>query len=115
MKKKEVEKLVKTMEHKELALWAADRAEEVLHYFEDKYPYDQRPKKAIEAARAWAHGEIKCGEARKAALATHAAAREAKDPSAVAAARAAGHAAATAHVPRHAAGVVWYAEKAGAK
>ena len=95
-----------------MALWAADEAEKVLHYFEDKYPKDRRPRQAIEAARAWAKGEIKCGEARKAALAAHAAAREAKTKPAEFAARAAGHAAATAHVVSHAKGAVWYGEKA---
>jgi len=44
-----------------LALWAADCAERVLPYFEEKYPRDDRPRKAIEAARAWARGEIRVG------------------------------------------------------
>jgi len=34
-----------------LALWAADCAEHVLPYFEEKYPEDARPRRAIEAAR----------------------------------------------------------------
>ena len=37
---------------KSLALWAADCAEHVLQYFEEKYPKDDRPRKAIEAGRA---------------------------------------------------------------
>jgi hypothetical protein len=32
-------------------LFAADCAEHVLHFYEDKYPDDNRPRKAIEAAR----------------------------------------------------------------
>jgi hypothetical protein len=85
----------------------------VLKYFEKKYPGDKRPRKAILAARNWAHGKIKCGEARKAALAAHAAARRCPYFSASQfAARSAGHAAATAHVARHANGAEWYAEKA---
>jgi hypothetical protein len=99
---------------KKLALWAADCAEEILPYFEKKYPKDNRPRKAIEAARIWVRGEIRVGEARKAALNSHAAARKARDDSNLAAcfaARAAGHAAATTHVPRHAYGVTYYAEK----
>ena len=31
-------------------------AEHVLHFFEDKYPDDKRPREAIEAARAYAEG-----------------------------------------------------------
>jgi len=85
-----------------LTLWAADCAKHVLLYFEKEYPRDDRPRKAIEAARAWAHGEMTVGAARTAALAAHAAARNANDPKARAAARAAGHAVATAHVAGHA-------------
>jgi hypothetical protein len=40
-------------------LFAADCAERVLPLFEDKYPQDDRPRKAIEAARAYARGEIR--------------------------------------------------------
>ncbi len=98
-------------QQKQFAILAADHAEKYLHYFEDVYPDDDRPKKAIEAARAWANHEMKCGEARKAALAAHAAARDAEDKKAEYAARAAGHAAATAHVMTHAPGARWYTGK----
>ena len=101
-------------DHRLLALWAADCAEHVLPYFEEKYPNDDRPRKAVEAARAWTRGEIRVSEARTAALAAHAAARDADDAAACAAARAAGHAAATAHVAGHARGAASYAVKASA-
>ena len=39
------------MPKENIALAAADIAESVLHIFEDKYPNDDRPRKAIEAAR----------------------------------------------------------------
>jgi hypothetical protein len=45
-------------DHKLLALWAADCAEHVLLYFEKMCPEDDRPRKAIEAARAWARGRL---------------------------------------------------------
>jgi len=97
------------------AAWAADCAERVLAYFEDVFPGDDRPRKAIEAARAWARGEIRIGEARAAALEAHAAARAASaHPAAVAAARSAGHAAATAHMASHARHAAAYAKKAAA-
>jgi len=99
-------------DQKALALWAADCAEHVLPYFEKRYPKDHRPRKAIEAARAWANGRIMVGEARKAALDAHAAARNASQASARAAARSAGHAAATAHVAGHAPHAADYAVKA---
>lgn len=92
-------------DHGLLTLWAADCAEHVLPYFEEKHPKDGRPRNAVEAGRAWVRGEIATGEARAAAFAAHAAARAADG----AAARAAGHAAASAHVAGHAAHAANYA------
>ncbi|MBE3067691.1 MAG: hypothetical protein IMZ73_09750 [Chloroflexi bacterium] len=99
-------------DHRSLALWAADCAERVLPYFEEKYPKDDRPRKAIKAARAWTRGEIRVGPARAAAVAAHAAARDADEGTARAAARAAGHAVATAHMAGHARHAAAYAVKA---
>lgn len=102
-------------QHIKTALWACDVAERVLVSFESVFPDDQRPQHAIEAGRKWACGEMKMTDARKAAFASHAAAREAKvlsHPKAEAAARSAGHAAATAHVITHAPHAGKYALKA---
>lgn len=57
-------------------------------------------------------GELSVGEVRKCAFAAHAAARDANNDAAVMAARAAGHAAATVHVPTHAQHAINYALKA---
>ena len=54
-------------DHHLLAVWAADCAEHVLHYFEQARPGDERPRRAIELARAWARGEIRMTPARTAA------------------------------------------------
>ncbi|MFH1249244.1 MAG: hypothetical protein V1660_03765 [archaeon] len=96
-----------------LAIWAVDCAERVLPFFEKAYPKDKRPRKAIEACRTWIRtGVFKMADIRKASLAAHAAAREAKENVlACFAARAAGQAAATAHVPEHAFGPAYYALK----
>jgi len=102
-------KRVDEQDHRSLVLWAADCAEHVLPYFEEKYPEDNRPRKALEAGRAWVRGEIAMSEARAAAFAAHAAARDADHAAARAAARAAGHAAATAHVADHARHAAAYA------
>lgn len=101
-------------DRKLLALWAADCAERVLPLFELRRPRDQRPRNAIAAARAWARGEITCGAARSAAIASHAAARATAHPAARAAARSAGHAAATAHMAAHARPAATYAATASA-
>jgi hypothetical protein len=75
---------------------------------------DSRPRLAIEAVRAWTRRKVKTGEAMKASLAAHAAAREAISPSAIAAARAAGQAAGAAHCADHCMGALLYALKARA-
>ncbi len=99
-----------------LALWAADCAERMLPFYERAYPKDDRPRKAIEACRTWVRtGVFRMADIRKASLAAHAAAREAKENSAACfAARAAGQAVATAHVPEHAFGAAYYALKVAA-
>ncbi len=101
-----------SLDRTSMAIWAADCAEHVLPLFTETQPNDERPRLAIEAARAWARGDIKVGQARAAALASHAAARECTDAAACAAARAAGHAAATAHMAGHAVHAAEYAVKA---
>lgn len=103
---------VTSEEHKQLALQAAQCAQNVISLFTYERPADSRPKEAIEAARNWVAGELSVAEARKAAFAAHAAARECSSPAAVAAARCAGHAAATAHVWTHAAVAETYMNKA---
>ena len=97
--------------HRLLAAWAAACAERVLPLF-DQHGADGRPNQAIATARLWAAGKIKVGEAQKAAISAHAAARDASQPAAIAAARAAGHAAAAAHCADHSLGAAHYALKA---
>jgi immunity protein 5 of polymorphic toxin system len=97
--------------HRLLALWAADCAERVLPLFEE-HGQDIRPRIAIETARAWAGGKVRVGDAQKAAVSSHAAARDVKSKPASAAARAAGHAVATAHMADHSLGAALYALKA---
>ena len=97
--------------HRLLATWATACVEHVLHLFTESYSEDDRPLKALEAARAWSKGEITVGEARNAALKAHAAAREVAG-AARSIARASGHAAATAHMADHAPRAASYAVKA---
>ena len=97
--------------HQLLALWAAECAEHVLHLFEDEHASDARPWEAIEAARAWARGEMKMMDAR--AYGGHAmgAARPLLGAARYAAC-AAGQAACVGHVPEHDLGAAAYAIKA---
>jgi len=98
--------------HRLLAGWAAECAGHVLRLFAAAHPDDERPRLAVEAARAWSRGEISAGEARAAAGAAHAAAREAPANGPREVARAAGHAAATAHMADHAPAAALYAVRA---
>ena len=99
--------------HRLLARWGADCAKRVLPIFERESD-DPRPRLAIEAVGAWARGKVKTGEAMKASLAAHTAAREAIGPCAIAAARAAGQAAGAAHCADHCMGALLYVLKARA-
>jgi hypothetical protein len=106
--------LMAKTDHKTLAIWAIDCAERVMPYFEEKYPEDKRPRNAIEALQAWIDtGVFKMKEIRGASLTSHAAAREVgEDNPARSAARSAGQAVATAHVPTHSIGAANYALQA---
>ena len=97
--------------HHLLALWAADCAEHVLPLVEAAVPHDRRPREAVEAARAWARGELAMmacravgGHAMGAARSLTGAPRHA--------AYAAGQAAVVAHVAAHDLGAAAYAIKA---
>jgi len=111
---KPIAELARKTDHKTLAIWAADCAERVLPCFEEKYPEDTRPRKAIEACRDWARtGVFRMADVRNTSLAAHAAAREVKEDNAArSAARAAGQAIATAHVPAHAMAAAIYSATA---
>ena len=106
--------LVNKTDQKTLAVWAIDCAERVMPYFEEKYPEDPRPREAIETLQAWIDtGVFKMAVIRQASLSSHAAARDVgEDSPARSAARAAGQAVATAHVPTHAIGAAIYALQA---
>lgn len=100
--------------HKLLGLKAATRVEQILPIFEKECPGDRRPRKAMEAIRAWAQAKQKLGmsEVRKLSLDAHAAAREAKTDAAKFVAHAAGQAVGTWHVPTHALAAFEYAGRA---
>ncbi len=65
-------------DHHLLATWAADCAEHVLPLFERERPDDDRPRRAIDASRAWARGETSMWDARTLAGHANAAARDLK-------------------------------------
>lgn len=87
-------------DHHLLALWAAACAQHVLHLFEEIEPHDNRPRRAIEYARAWTRDEVTMTQSRAAGGHAMAAAREQRG-AARHAAYAAGQAACVAHVAAH--------------
>jgi len=107
----QIRELIEKQKHRTLVLWSIECAGRVLPIFEEKHPQDERPREAVEAAKAWARGEIKMPAAKKAAHAAHNAATAVaeEDPAACAAARAIGHVVGTVHVETHAMGFVMYA------
>jgi hypothetical protein len=101
---------LKKEQHYQLICWACDCAEHVLPLL-GKLP-DARLEHALRVARAWSTGNAPVGDAMKASVAAHAVARESLTLTAVAVARSAGQAVATAHMADHAPGAAWYALKA---
>jgi Imm-5 like putative immunity protein len=95
-----------------VAAWAADCAERVLWLFEAEAPEDRRPRDAIARTQAFARGELDVAEEIRRRFVGGGAARDVKAPAAAAAARAAGQAAAVAHMGAHALGAAAYAAKA---
>lgn len=110
----QIAELTATTDQKILATWACDCVERVLPYFEKNYPGDERPRRAITAARTWVrNGVFKMADVRAASLAAHKAASGVEeDDAARSAAHAAGQALATAHVPGHAIAAAVYAATA---
>jgi hypothetical protein len=95
-----------------VAAWAADCAEHVLEIFEAAAPGDSRPRDLIARARAFSRGELEVAEEIRRRFVGGVAAREVHDLAAYAAARAAGQAAAVAHMGAHALGAAGYAAQA---
>jgi len=77
--------------------WTADCAERALPIYEAHVDSDSRPRAAIEGIRTFAGGGRRTAQLRSLALAAFSAAREAENPAAAAAARAAGLAASSAY------------------
>ena len=104
-------RLIETQSKTTLANWCVDYAEKVMIPIYKKHcPGDNRPMNALNAARAWLQGNMRLPEVKKIILnECHAAARELDaNPTAQAAARACGQAAACIHAPTHSLGIALY-------
>ena len=101
---------IETQSKETLARWAVVYAERViLPLWTSHNPGDERPREALDAAKAWLSGEVTLPQAKPAILACHAAAREsASNPVAQASARAIGQSASTIHSAQHCIGLALY-------
>ncbi|MBU1107320.1 MAG: hypothetical protein KKB51_11675 [Candidatus Riflebacteria bacterium] len=98
-------------QHRQLISWAHDCAQHVLPLFEE-HGIAERLIGALETAKAWERGEVSVGSARKASSEAIAVANKPSTPTAIAVARAVGHAVATAHMADHSLIAAEYALKA---
>jgi hypothetical protein len=107
---KDLSDFIGRQDHKTLVLWTIDCAKRMIELFEAAFPLDDRPRRAVEAAKKWAFGIIKMPTAKQAAHAAHHAATEvfAIDKAACAASRACGHTLGTVHTQKHATAFLVY-------
>lgn len=100
--------LICRQNHRVLVLWALDLAEEATTELKEIYPDEDRPAKALNAARLWAAGEIKMPAARHAILDCHTLAKELPIPADIALCHAIGQACSVVHTGGHALGFPMY-------
>ena len=97
-------------DHKKLIRWAIQCSEHVLSLIDGEI--DTRLLYALQVAKEWELKNTTTGEAMKASLGAHAAAREYSNPVSVAVSRSVGQTVATAHMADHSIGGALYALKA---
>jgi hypothetical protein len=102
--------LLKKEQHYQLMQWAISCSRHVLPLFGENI--DERILHALTIGEDWRQGKATVGQAQKASVAAHAAAREQTNPVAVAVARSVGQAVATAHMADHSLGAALYVLKA---
>jgi hypothetical protein len=96
-------------DRRRVAAWAADCAEHVLEVFEADAPDDDRPRRLIARARAFACGELGTADEIRRRFAGGVGVDDVTTPAAKAAARAAGQAVAVCHMGAHGLGAAAYA------
>ena len=101
-------RLIELQNHRTLVMWALECAQKPLAIFEEEFPKDKRPRRALELSEDWARGKIKMADAKRAILDAHAVAKEIDNKEFIAITHAIGHAGATVHVETHAFGLVIY-------
>lgn len=104
----ELARQVNRQNRRVLILWSLELAEDSMQILEDKYPADHRLRQAVDAAHAWASGEIKMPIAKRAILACHAMAKDLDSDEDQALCHAVGQACSVVHTEGHALGYPIY-------
>lgn len=104
----DLQDLIALQERRVVVLWALDFADESACVLQSRYPYDPRPRESVNAARAWAAGEIKMRQAQQRILACHAFAKEIEKKEDIALCHAVGQACSVVHTAKHALGYPMY-------
>lgn len=99
---------IRKCNHRTIALWALECAEEIAAKFKQIYPQEQRLMQAVVLCRAWASGDIKMAEAKRGILQAHAVAKVLENPADIALCHAVGQGCASVHVETHAIGLPMY-------
>lgn len=101
-------RLFQGQDHRVMALWAFDFASASIAQLEAAYPEERRPREALEAAQAWAAGQVKMRFAQRKILDCHAFAKEITCREDIAVCHAIGQACAVVHTAGHALGYPIY-------
>lgn len=104
----DLRELLESQDHIVVTLWALDLAGESVAHLEETYPAERRPRAALEAARAWAAGNVKMRWAQRKILDCHVLAKELDRPEAIAACHGIGQACSVVHTAGHAIGYPMY-------
>lgn len=107
----ELNEILSLSSHHVCAIFASDCANHLMELLETVHDINYQAKHAILAAHRWVSNDITVVEARVYAQKVHALARKTEDLDLIYFYRACGHAAATAHVKRHAIHAANYAIK----
>ena len=105
---RDLSELLREQNRRTVCLWAFDLAAGSVAGIEEKYPEEIRPALALQAAKAWARGEIKMRQAQRCILDCHLFARETETRADAAAVHAIGQACSVVHTAGHAMGYPVY-------
>jgi hypothetical protein len=100
--------LIGKQNHKTMVLWAFEFAEETVNKLEEKYPNENRPRKALETTKLWASGKVKMPTAKQEILKCHAFAKEIISQEDIALCHSVGQACGVVHANGHAIGFPIY-------